>query len=354
MIEGNVLVDVHNHIYPMSYIELLERRQEIPRIVTRGGQREFVIFPEEDGPHGVGGRPIDSRYWDIERKLQFMDSVGIDFSVVSLGNPWLNPFAGEDCESIAEELNASLATIEGESDGRVVAMGVLPANSPDSAARAVKMIADETCLHGVVSGPSVAGLAFDEPQLDPLWHALSETQVPLFVHPEDGVAPESLQGYRHTLPVGLGFPMETTIAISRLVFGGVLERFPDLRILVAHGGGTLPYLAGRLDAAWRSDDEVTRQLPKPPSEYLKKLYMDSLVYWGPALSTAIRLVGTGQIMFGTDYPFSVADPSANLQAIDEELHGSDSLPHVVNLNAMKLFNLDEKSVTYPTGSSPRK
>ena len=335
------VIDIHSHLYPRPYIELLKQRDHIPRVVTRNGIEKFVIFPEEDGPHGVGGRSIGPEFWDLDLKLEFMDKVGIDRTVVSLGNPWLDPFQGSTGEEAARMVNRFMADCEATTSGRVVGLGVVPANSVDSAISEASAIAAIDGLHGLVLGPRVAGLTFDDPALEPFWAEIQSLGLPVFVHPKDGVALDALRGYRHVLPVGLGFPMETTIAIARLVLGGVLHRFPDLRLMLAHGGGCLPYLAGRLDAAWRSDPAVEKQLPLPPSAYLRRLRLDALVYYGGAFSAAMQLVGAERLMFGSDHPFTVADPQANLETIFAELEDRNRLANVLAQNAREFFALDE-------------
>ena len=134
----------------------------------------------------------------------------------------------------------------------------------------------------------------------------------------------SSTGIGHALPVAVGFPVETTIAVARLVFGGVLHRYPDLRIIASHGGGTLPYLAGRLDAGWRSDPSLSTRAPSPPSSVLGRLFLDAVLYHPRALRAAADLVGTEHLAFGTDHPFSIADPVANLAAIDEAFMEADA------------------------------
>lgn len=334
------VIDVHTHLYPRSYIELLKRRDRIPRVLTRNGVEEFVIFPEEDGPNGVGGRPFGPEFWDLEHKLQFMDSVGIDRAVVSLGNPWLDPFPGEQGIEVAHIVNRTFASFKAASKRRIVGLGVVPTSGVDAAVSVARSIAANSDLHGLVLGPTIAGLLFDDPALDPFWDEVQNTRLPLFVHPKNGVALDDLRGYRHVLPVGLGFPMETTIAIARLVFGGVLERFPQLRLMAAHGGGCLPYLAGRLDAAWRSESSVEEQLSQPPSAYLKRLNLDALVYYEGALSAAVHLVGAGNLMFGSDHPFTVADPRVNLETIRSKKHDQRLSAAVLGQNAVRFFTLD--------------
>lgn len=334
------VIDVHSHLYPRPYIELLKQREQIPRIVTRDGVEEFVIFPEEDGIDGVGGRPIDSQFWDIDRKLQFMDEMGIDRTVVSLGNPWLDPFESQEAEEAAQTVNRFMAGYEAETDGRIVGLGVVPTYNIDSATAEARAIAATPGLHGLVLGPRIAGLWFDDPALDPFWAEVQRLGLSVFIHPKDGVALDALRGYRHVLPVGIGFPMETTVAVARLVLGGVLHRFPHLRLMLAHGGGCLPYLAGRLDAAWRSDPAVEKQLPLSPSHYLQRLRLDALVYYDAAFSAAIHLVGAGNMMFGSDHPFTVADPQANLDTIRSQLAERRLRGSVLSINAREFFALD--------------
>ena len=332
-------IDVHCHLYPMEYIKLLEKRNVIPRVINKNGLREFLIFPEEDGPNGVGGRPMGAEYYDLDQKIEFMDQTGIRTSIVSLGNPWLDPFPDLTGDLAARIINQKMSEYEEATQGRITAMGVLPTSNVENAIQILHQIANTNGLHGVVSGPRIAGLLFDDPRLDPFWNELNRLELPLFVHPENGVALDILEGYRHTLPVGIGFPFETTVAISRLIFGGILQKHPALKILVAHGGGCLPYLPGRLDASWNSDAEVKSKLKEPPSQYIQKLYLDALVYAGPALQAAYRLVGAQHLLFGTDQPFSVSDPEKNIQMLQTELQNKNNLDAVMQANAATLFGL---------------
>lgn len=268
-----------------------------------------------------------------------MNQTGIETSVVSLGNPWLDPFPDSTGDHAAQIINQKMSKYEETTKGRIIAMGVLPTSNVKNAIQTLHQIASTNGLHGVVSGPRIAGLLFDDPQLDSFWSELNRLGLPLFVHPENGVALDILEGYRHTLPVGIGFPFETTVALTRLIFGGILQEFPSLRILVAHGGGCLPYLAGRLDASWNSDAEVKSKLKKSPSQYIQKLYLDALVYAGPALQAAYRLVGAQHLMFGTDQPFSVSDPDKNIKMLQAELRNKNDLDAVMRNNAAAFFDL---------------
>jgi predicted TIM-barrel fold metal-dependent hydrolase len=329
------IVDVHSHLYPRSYVELLKARTQIPKIVGEPGDERFVIFPEEDREDESGGRPMGPEYFGVAEKLAFMDSFGITQSVVSLGNPWLDPFGAEESFAAARALNAELARLSPDTDGRIVGMAVLPTDVDDAVVIAAE-VAESSVLGGIVSGPRICGLTLDDEALEPLWDELARSSVPLLIHPHYAAAVEDLRGFGHALPVALGFPFETTIAIARLVLAGVLGRHPELRIVASHGGGTLPYLAGRLDAAWASDPNVKARLAHPPSEDLARLFVDAVLYHPRALRAAADLVGVTKIVFGTDHPFSVADPQANLDAIDATC-ADDDRESVLHRNAEALF-----------------
>lgn len=325
------LVDIHTHLYPASYLAALRARTEAPRLMDSPEGERFVIFP------GEAGRVIDEEWWDVGRKLAFMERFGIERSLVSLGNPWLDPF-DDDSSGLAREINDEFAALRDETDGRISGMGVLPSGDVGSAAEVAGEIAERDGLHGVASGTRPCGRRLDDEALDPLWEVLERSGLPLFVHPHYGLGLDELLGYEHALPVGLAFPFETSAAVVRMVFGGVFERFPRLRLVASHGGGTLPFLAGRIDAAWRSDPGLHERLPEPPSATLERLFLDALSYHPRAMRATADLVGTGRMAFGTDHPFSVADPAANVDALGEAFDGPD-LAAVSHESAVAFFGL---------------
>jgi aminocarboxymuconate-semialdehyde decarboxylase len=331
------VIDVHSHLYPRSYVELLKARTHIPKIVGEPGDERFVIFPEEDRDDGTGGRPMGPEYWDVAEKLAFMDRFGIGQTLISLGNPWLDPFDVEDSLGAARTLNAELAEMQQATGGRIIGMGVLPTGIDDAVVVASETAASAS-LVGIVAGPKICGRTLDDEALEPLWDELGTSGLPLLIHPHYAAAVEELRGFGHAFPVALGFPFETTIALARLVFAGVLGRHPGLRIVGSHGAGTLPYLAGRLDAGWASDSRVKDRLPYRPSEDLARLYVDCVLYHPRAMRAAADLVGATKMAFGTDHPFSVADPEANLDAIDVAFTGDDRVA-VLHRTARDLFDL---------------
>jgi aminocarboxymuconate-semialdehyde decarboxylase len=331
------VVDVHTHTYPRIYLERLAARTELPRVEQRSDGEYFVIFP------GETGRLMDATWWSLEEKLAFMDRSGITQSVVSLGNPWLEPFPAEEAREMAEELNAELASFEKRTDGRIVGMGCLPEGSVSDAAAAVRTIQRTEGLYGVVSGTRLCGLQFDHEELEPLWTALAEAGVPLLVHPHHGMGLSHMEGFGHSLPLALGFTFETTTALTRLAMSGVLDRHPSLRVIGSHGGGTLPYLSGRLDACWAPDDDARARREAVPSDAFARLYLDALVYHPRALRAAADLVGTDRMVFGTDHPFAIADPAVNIASIEETFTGTEA-DQVFSVTAHTMFGLSAPQI----------
>ncbi len=330
----NQIVDVHTHFYPPAYLDALARRSETPFVQDEeDGSRTFRIFPDDEG------RPVTESYWSVDAKVAFMDQHGITHSIVSLGNPWLDPFEGEEAVELARTLNEWFAGLAARTDGRVMGMGCLPsALGVSEIVSMVREIAATEGLYGVMTGTRLAGLPFDAPELDEVWRVLAETGLPVLVHPHYGVGVEEMGGYGHSLPLAMGFPYETALALTKLSMSGVLARHPDLRIIGSHGGGVLPFLAGRLDGCWTPDEEARKRHDLPPSDGLRNLYLDALVYHPRAIRAVADLVGVDHVMFGTDHPFEIADPQANLAALREALPASDQT-QVLSGTASTLFAL---------------
>lgn len=309
------LVDVHSHIYTPSYASYLRARSQAPRVIRKGGQERFVLF---EGDAGVDFGP---NFTSVDAKLAFMDAHGVDRSVLSLGNPWLDVCAGDesvDQVDLANRVNAELAEIARHPSGRLACMGVLPAVDVPSAISALQRLSSSG-LCGAVMSASFLGRNLDDPALEPLWEVAAHHSMPLFIHPQSGLDEDRLRGYGQTLTLSLSFPFETTAALARMVLSGVFQRHPGLRVIAAHGGGTLPYLLGRVERAREVDDQEGDA--RVDIGWPDGLLIDSILHSGPALRMCIDLLGPERIVFGTDHPFPIADPghgAAAVAAVDPE------------------------------------
>lgn len=324
------IVDIHTHIYPEVYLDHLAGRDSLPQVVHNGKTRTLFIFP------GESGRIMDESYWSVAEKVAHMDRLGITQSVVSLGNPWLEPFGDVEGMELAIEVNEFLAGLAAITGGRVVGMGCLPNGTIESVVETIRHITMTAGLYGAIAGAHICNRQFDDPALDPIWSALEESGQPLLVHPHYGLALEEQDGYGHMLPLALGFPYETTVALVRLAAAGVLDRHPGLRVIGSHGGGTVPYLAGRLDGCWAPDQAARALRNAPPSTALSQLYLDALVYHPRALHAAVDLVGVDHMMFGTDHPFAIFDHGG--AAMIRDALGADAA-RLLSGTAKEIFGL---------------
>ncbi len=333
-------VDIHTHFYPRLYIDRLKAEQGIPRIEQREGREFFVVFASEESeivPRHARGRPIDEQYYEIDEKVQWMDEQGITYSIISLGNPWFDFLPSTEAPVFAERVNDLLARAVRQHPGRLGWYGALPVQHLFSALEEVERIA-HAGARGVILSTRPGGLSLDNRKLWPLFERLQALRLPVFIHPHYTLGAEALQGYDHGLPLVFGFPFETTVAVARLILSGVFDVFPDLHAVAAHLGGTLPYLAGRLDVWYSSVGGKT--LRKPPSYYLTKLYYDALAYHPAPLACGLSVAGAGRIMFGSDHPFAIADVSSVRASLTDQGLSREAFERIDRLNAIELFRLD--------------
>jgi aminocarboxymuconate-semialdehyde decarboxylase len=298
------LIDVHTHMYLPRYVALLRARTSLPYIVSRGQGDRLIILPDEEADGSTSaGRPIGSEFHDVDRKLAFMDQHNIAVSVVSSANPWIDFVTPEEAPALAAALNEDLEKICADSKGRLYGFGVLPLQRPETCAAELTRLAGYNHMRGIIIGSAGRGEGIDDPAFEPIWATAEKLGLFVFVHPHYGVGHELFADTGHAMMLAMGFTFETSIAVARLILRGALERHPELKLLIAHAGGTLPYLAGRLDSCVKNDISRDFGLAKPPSHYLRQCWFDSIAYHPPALAALTAFANPEKIMFGTDHPF---------------------------------------------------
>jgi aminocarboxymuconate-semialdehyde decarboxylase len=317
MAARSTIVDIHTHVYPPSYIELLKARSSIPYIYTAPstkGDLRLVILPAEDTESTSRGRPVGPEYYDIKAKIKFMDTHSIDISVISLANPWLDWVSKEEAAKAAVQINDEVNSECEKYPGRLFAFATLPlSGGKDVIVEEIQRLKELKYMRGIILGTTGLGKGLDDPELLPIFGALQDAELPIFLHPHYGL-PGSVYGemnsdYGHVLPLALGFPMETTIAVTRMILAGIFEKVPNLQMILAHSGGTLPFLAGRIESCIEHDAHLKAEGKlgkgrKTVWEILKKnIYLDAVIYGEVGLKAAIQASGEDRVLFGTDHPF---------------------------------------------------
>ncbi|KAI9718387.1 MAG: hypothetical protein M1812_004108 [Candelaria pacifica] len=360
------VVDIHTHIYPPSFMNRLRSRNTVPYI--RDGQdvstSRLIILPGEDDasiPPTSRGRPVGPEYYDITKKIDFMDTHHIDISVISLANPWLDFVDADLAAAAARDTNREVDHICSQHPGRLFAFGTLPlsANAEDIVTE-IERLSKAKFMRGVIMGTSGLGKGLDDPALDPVYSALERSQQLAFIHPHYGL-PSSVFGprageYGHVLPLALGFPLETTIAVTRMFLSGVWDRFPGLQVLLAHSGGTLPFLAGRIESCIGHDASLMKQGKLKEGRRTlwdvlnKNVYLDAVIYSEVGLKSAMTASGVDRVMFGTDNPFfpPLEDAETEWQSVKINYSaikkacadsGKDA-ENILGANAVRVLKLD--------------
>lgn len=247
-------IDVHTHMYTPKYMKILRNRKDIPRIISVNDEDRLVILPGEDKEISTSiGRPIGQEYWNVEAKLRFMKTHNISKSIISLANPWLDFLEGSEAANVASDLNDELQNICELSQDKLYGFATLPVRNPIASIREIRRLKSMKCIKGIILGTPGAGLGLDHENMRQVLEAIADEGYMIFLHPHYGVGIEHYHDTGHALFLALGFPFETTVAISRLIVTGTLDRIPNLKLLVAHAGAALPGLIGRLDSCVAHD-----------------------------------------------------------------------------------------------------
>ncbi|KAI0458389.1 2-amino-3-carboxymuconate-6-semialdehyde decarboxylase [Xylaria acuta] len=379
------VVDIHTHMYPPAYVEILESRKTIPLIRRFAGAKDprYIILPAEAEaldkitssessesntvPANLPGRPITTHYSSLAQKIHFMDTHGIDISVISLANPWLDFVASEAAGETAKSVNSAFSEMCGTAPGRLFFFATLPLTAPpETLLAAIGHIRGLRYCRGVILGTTGLGRGLDDAALVPVFRALAANRLTVFLHPHYGLpsevwGPRATDEYGHVLPLALGFPMETTIAVARMYLAGVFDAVPDLRMLLAHSGGTLPFLAGRVESCVAHDRHLARDEARagPARRTIwqvlrEQVYLDAVIYSDVGLKAAVDASGVDRLMFGTDHPFfpplhsdeqgEWESMTWNKEAVSKAL-GADSegARAVMGGNAVDVLNLHEEA-----------
>ena len=242
----------------------------------------------------------------VERRLADMDRTGIDVQAISPSPTQYYYWADADLgREVARTINDRLAEIVAGTPERFVALGTVPLQHPELAVAELNRTVKELGFRGVEISSNVAGRELCEPAFAPFFAKAEELGCLIFLHPLGFTEGRRLS--EHYFNNVIGNPLESTIAVSHLIFGGVLDRHPGLKLCIAHGGGYLPMYAGRMDHAHRARSDCRQHIEAPPSSYLKRLYFDSVVFDPGQLAYLIETYGADHILLGTDYPFDMGE-----------------------------------------------
>ena len=254
--------------------------------------------------------------FDYETRLRAMDEARVDMAIVTLTSP--NVYWGSPSVSLkaSELVNNDMAVQQKRYPDRIRFMCSLPWQHPKLALQELKRACDELDAVGVMVLANIDGASLTNKVFSSIWKEIDRRGLPVLVHPSAPPGTKHLDLMKYNLIASTGFMFDTTLAVSRMIFDGFFDRYPKLKIIASHGGGTLPYIAGRLDICHANMPACREKISALPSTYLKRIFYDSVVFQQASLELAIAVGGESQVLYGSDYPHNIGDMKGCLARVD--------------------------------------
>ena len=324
------IVDFHNHYYPPEYLAALGPSGSSLRVTTDGDGNPVVHYP---GDYNV----VVRGHRDIAYRQSVLDEQGVDVQVISLTTPGTHVERPAVAVELARITNDAFARVRSERP-RFVPLATLPLCDAEASAAELERAMDELGMPGAMLFSNVNGVGLDDERFRPLYERADERAAVLMIHPTYPVGVEAMSEY-WLMPLN-GFLFDTTLAASKLVFSGTARRFPRIRWVLGHLGGTIPYLAERLDRGWRAFEECRAHIDELPTAYLKRhFYYDTVNFSQGALKLAIEFAGADHILAGSDYPHQIGSIPLMLEAIRALPISDGEKAGILGGNAERLLRL---------------
>ena len=323
-------IDVHTHHYPAKFFELIEPSggdfafAQDPtgrRIITYKGSRFFGITPAMT---------------DIGKRIEDMDRVGIDVAVLSLSTPNVYFAPAEHQADVARLVNDSYAEEIARRPDRLKGFASIPMDDPLAAVTELHRAIGELKLNGVILLSNINGRPLTDLRYRPILEEMHRMNVCVLLHPMIPAAADPFSEY--VLGPIIGFPFDTTLAVARLCYSGLLRDLAGIRWIVAHLGGAVPYLMERMDNGWRDFAETKKNIDELPSTYLKRLYYDTVSFSPPSLRYVHGLVGADHMLMGSDYPHLLGSIDRAVSTIAELDVPQADRDAIFSGNALRILN----------------
>ena len=327
------VIDVHSHMLCDEWLDILRAH----------GAPHMTYGPTASGAHWVFRdgipfmRPIPAMF-DYDARLAAMAKAGVSMAVLSLTGP--NVYWGGEHGSTqaARAMNASFARAQREHPAHLRWLASLPFEYPALAVEELARSVDEGAV-GVMVLSNIGGRQLIDPLFAPVWREIDRRALPVFLHPTVPCGCQGMGLERYGLMTSVGFTFDSTAAVSLMISDGFFDRHPALQLIVAHGGGALPFLAPRLDRCFDSYAESREKIARHPGEYLRRLYADTALFSQATLELTVGCFGPDHVLYGTDFPHPIADLDGILSRVNAL--PPDVRDAVRGANAAKLFGLDD-------------
>ncbi len=304
------VIDVHTHMLSNEWVDLLQ---------AHGGPR-YSVMPIKTGQrvvhlHGAPFMTLTEGMFDYDLRVRSMNQARVDLAVVSLTCP--NVFWGgaEISTRAARLMNDDMAQGQRAHPDRIRWFAALPWQYPEAAVAELERAVAAGAVGVMVLG-NIAGSELTDPLFAPIWREIERRALPVLLHPTAPPGLSEMNMVPYNLVASTGFLFDTTLAVVRMIFDGFFDRYPDLKLIASHGGGTLPYIIGRLDQCYDNMPACREKIAQKPSAYLRRIYLDSVVYSQEALELCVTTAGEENLLYGSDYPHNIGDMAGCLARVD--------------------------------------
>ena len=301
------IIDFHSHYYPPEYLEAVTRGSASVRVTVDAEGNPLLHYP---GDYNVAVRG----HRDLAYREEVLAEHGIDRQLLTFTTPGVHVEPPDRAATFARMVNDALAAAVARPGGRYAALATLPLNDPQASVAELDRAMRVLDLPGAMLFSNVGGVALSDRRYWPLYERADELGAVLYIHPTNPVGVEAMTDY-WLMPL-LGFTFDTTLAAAQIVFSGVAGRFPRVTWVLCHLGGAIPYLAERLDRGFHAFRECRVHIDRPPSEYLKRFYYDTVNFDGGALALAIAFAGADRVLAGSDYPHQIGSLAKMRESLD--------------------------------------
>jgi aminocarboxymuconate-semialdehyde decarboxylase len=324
------VIDFHNHYYPPKYIQALQSGQSSVRVTVDADGNPNIHYPGDCNIAVRGHRDLDFR-------AGVLDELGVDTQVVTLTTPGTHVETPDVAVRLASLVNDEFREAMDRPDRHFIALATLPLNDPAAAAAELERALTELRMPGAMLFSNVNGVALSDQRFWPIYEVANQHGAVLYIHPEHPKHVDMMLEY-WLMPL-CGFLFDTTLAAASIVFSGVTERFPRIRWALCHLGGTIPYLAERLDRGFHAFKDCRAHIQREPSSYLKQFYYDTVNFNQGALKLAIEFAGADHIIAGSDYPHQIGSIPSMFEAIAKLPVTEEQRTGIYGGNAAKLLGL---------------
>ena len=327
-------IDVHNHFYPTKFLKQLENVGSTVGITieTDDWGRQILV------QHGNRVVTITPPMTNANQRIEDMDQTGFDMQILTLSAPSVDIFPVKMGETLARVVNDEIARICQDHPDHFMAFATLPFIDPDRSVKELERCIDELGFKGACMGTNINGMGLDDQILYPFYERMADYDLPIHIHPRAPADKETYKDYR-LVPM-IGFEMELCIAVVRLIMGGVMEIFPNLKFIVSHLGGALPYLAERIQNCYEAYPECQENISLPAKDYLKRFYYDTVSFFEPALMCAYSFLGARRLILGSDYPHVIGDIREAVTSIEHLDIPQTDKEMIYSANILRLIHKD--------------